>query len=95
MDPKMNERDMDPAAWAKWSEASGAKPVKFDMERAAQERYATIDYMISPKCFVLRVPVEALANLTEDAHTRMLRMLGDWISDNRPPRTRDEKVSKP
>jgi hypothetical protein len=96
MEPKMNE--MDPAAWARWSTASGAKPFDVKLERAIKERCfpdTTIDYMITPKCFVLRVPVEALANLTPDAQTRMLNMLNTWVIEHKPPRCRDEKIVSP
>ena len=45
----------------------------------------TIDYTITPKRFTLDIPVEALDALTPDAHTRMLAMLNNWITENKPP----------
>jgi len=89
MEPKMNEADL--GAWARWSAASGAKPVMIEADPMAR----TINYTITPRRFILDIPVEALANLSGDAHTRMLAMLNAWIVENKPPRTRDEKVSKP
>lgn len=45
----------------------------------------TIHYNITPKRFLLDIPVEALANMTPDAHTRILAMLNAWINENKPP----------
>ena len=75
MKPQMNE--MDPVAWTHASAARGALPVHF-------EHMPTINYTITPQRFVLEIPVEALANLSEDAHTRMLAMLNDWINQHKP-----------
>lgn len=69
----------DPAAWAKASAAAGAKPVEF-----IYKPHPRIDYTITPHQFRLEIPVEALENLTPDAHTRMLALLNDWISRHKP-----------
>lgn len=78
--------DVDPATWARMSEAAGATPVFF--ERTNDPRpiqfQPTIDYTITPKRFILDIPVEALASLTPDAHTRMLAMLNNWVTENKP-----------
>jgi len=71
--------EMDPAAWAQWSAASGAKPVR------VTDPVPTINYTMTPERFVLEIPVEALPALTNDAHTRMLAMLSDWIARHKPP----------
>lgn len=71
MKPQINQ-DVDPAAWARSSAAAGAKPVYFD--------HPTINYTITPQKFVLEIPVEALVNLSEDSHTRILAMLNAWIA---------------
>jgi len=44
----------------------------------------TIDYTITPKRFILDIPVEALANLNADAHTRLLAILNAWITEHTP-----------
>jgi hypothetical protein len=44
----------------------------------------TIDYTITPRRFILDIPVEALAGLSPDAHTRMLAMLNAWITEHKP-----------
>ncbi len=43
-----------------------------------------IAYCISPSRFTLDIPVEALAGLSPDAHTRMLAMLNAWITEHKP-----------
>lgn len=43
-----------------------------------------INYTITPQRFVLDIPVEALAGLSPDAHTRMLAMLNAWITEHKP-----------
>lgn len=53
------------------------KPVHFDPSQ-------TINYTLTPQRFVLEIPVEALANLSEDSHTRMLAMLNAWINQHKP-----------
>ena len=55
-----------------------------------------IDYTITPHRFVLDIPVEALANLTPDAHTRMLAMLNNWITEHKPlPLDKPQQEKKP
>jgi hypothetical protein len=44
----------------------------------------TIEYQITPRRFILDIPVEALANLNADAHTRLLAMLNAWITEHKP-----------
>lgn len=44
----------------------------------------TIHYQITPHRFVLDIPVEALANLGHDSHTRLIAMLNDWIIRHKP-----------
>lgn len=46
----------------------------------------TIEYTMTPQRFVMEIPVEALANLSHDDHTRMLAMLSDWIARHKPPK---------
>jgi hypothetical protein len=43
-----------------------------------------IEYHVSHREFMLKIPVEALAGMSQDAHTRMLGMLNDWISRHKP-----------
>jgi len=90
MRPKMNE--MDPAAWARASAAAGAKPVTWGgeepikmLQRIVEARdHGTIFYAMTPQRFILEIPVEALANLSQDSHTRMLDMLNAWILRHKP-----------
>lgn len=61
------------------------------MEQMARETVkavpvSTINYTITPHRFVLDVPVAALANLSEDSHTRMLAMISEWIARHKPPK---------
>lgn len=77
---------MDPAEWARWSAAAGARPV--DWARAEPIRVPCINYEITPRRFQLDIPVEALANLTSDGHTRMLAMLNAWITEHTPPKVK-------
>lgn len=65
-------------AWAKASEAAEAAWAKH------VPGAHTIDYRITPQYFRLNIPVEALANLTPDAHTRILAMLNAWITEHKP-----------
>lgn len=62
--------------------------VQVDISRLQQQIEArkdnTIFYTMTPFMFKLEIPVEALANLSPDAHTRMLRLLGDWIERHKP-----------
>ena len=87
MEPKMNEHDLCPDHWAKASAAAGAKPVFFertDDPRPIRFPPPTINYHITPSHFRLDIPVEALAGLSPDAHTRMLAMLNNWITEHKP-----------
>jgi hypothetical protein len=45
----------------------------------------TIRYTMTPERFMLEIPVAALATLNQDAHTRMLAMLNEWILRHKPP----------
>ena len=54
----------------------------FDIGRAGDP---TINYTMTPKRFMVEIPVAALANLSTDAHTRMLEMLNAWILRHKPP----------
>jgi hypothetical protein len=51
----------------------------------AVPREPTITYTITPDRFSLDIPVEALANLTNDGQTRLLDMLNAWILRHKPP----------
>ena len=44
----------------------------------------TIHYIMTPDQFMLRIPVGALAGLSQDSHTRMLAMLNEWILRHKP-----------
>ena len=59
-----------------------------DIRREINKRHAqensTINYTMTPDRFVLEIPVSALANLSTDAHTRMLEMLNAWILRHKP-----------
>jgi hypothetical protein len=48
------------------------------------EEDSMIRYTMTPERFALEIPVAALANLSQDAHTRMLAMLNEWILRHKP-----------
>jgi hypothetical protein len=48
------------------------------------EEDSMIRYTMTPERFALDIPVGALANLTQDSHTRMLAMLNEWILRHKP-----------
>ena len=49
-----------------------------------REEQTTIFYTMTPDRFRLDIPVGALANLSPDAHTRILAMVTDWINRHKP-----------
>jgi len=64
-------------------------------DRTVTESPPTINYTMTPQRFMLEIPVEALPALTNDAHTRMLAMLSDWIARHKPPVVRVKDPSPP
>lgn len=52
--------------------------------KAIPKNPPTISYTMTNQIFRLEIPVEALANLSTDDHTRMLDMLNAWIQRHKP-----------
>ena len=60
------------------------EPVEMLQRRIEAHVGGTIFYTMTPDRFQLDIPVEALANLSEDSHPRMLAMISEWIARHKP-----------
>lgn len=67
------------------------EPVEMLQRRLEARVGGTIFYAMTPNSFHLDIPVEALANLSEDSHTRMLAMISEWIARHKPVKVETSK----
>lgn len=83
-----NRADMQPSESAASvfcdADAELAREIQKKVNAQIREERTTIFYTMTPDSFRLDIPVGALANLSPDAHTRLLAMVTDWINRHKP-----------